>query len=62
MGLPLYLCAAVWWWLRGPHAWSANNARNVGTGGELNNNNAYNGSSVAADCVAWASRPVSVSK
>lgn len=43
--------AVVWWWLRGPYAWSADRARSVITGGELGYNNAYNGLSVAAACI-----------
>ena len=45
--------AAVWWWLRGPYAWDASTARNVGTGGELGYYNACNGGSVAAACVIY---------
>ena len=45
--------AAVWWWLRGPFAWNANNARIVTTGGELNRGYAYYGNSVAAACVIY---------
>ena len=45
--------AAVWWWLRGPYAWSANDARYVNTGGELGYNNACNGNSVVAACVIY---------
>lgn len=43
--------AAVWWWLRGPIAWSAYSARGVSTGGELGSNGAYRGGSVAAACI-----------
>ena len=43
--------AAGWWWLRGPNAWSANNARGVDTGGELSNSYACGGGSVAAACI-----------
>lgn len=45
--------AAAWWWLRGPYAWSANSARNVGTGGELGSGSACYGWSVAAACVIY---------
>ena len=45
--------AAVWWWLRGPYAWTAHTARLVNTGGELYSSYAYNGASVAAACVIY---------
>ena len=45
--------AAVWWWLRGPSAWSAGGARTVSTGGELTSGNACSGISVAAACVIY---------